>query len=63
MISKSVHEGKPVSETVMRELCFRVVEILAEESNVVELRAPVNVVGDVHGQFFDVCKLLSIGTF
>ena len=36
-------------------------EILALEGNVVPVRAPVTLVGDVHGQFLDVLELFRVG--
>ena len=35
--------------------------VLAEESNIVTVDAPVYLAGDVHGQFYDVKNLLSKG--
>jgi hypothetical protein len=32
-----------------------------KESNVVHIRAPVTVVGDIHGQFFDLIEIFKIG--
>lgn len=32
-----------------------------KESNVVHIRAPVTVVGDIHGQFFDMMEIFEIG--
>lgn len=31
------------------------------ESNVVHVRAPVTVVGDIHGQFYDLIEIFKIG--
>lgn len=36
-------------------------EIFNEEPNVVNVRAPVNICGDVHGQFYDLMELFKIG--
>ena len=34
-----------------------------KESNVVHIAAPVTVVGDIHGQFFDMVEIFKIGGF
>ena len=34
-----------------------------KESNVVQIAAPVTVVGDIHGQFFDLIEIFRIGGF
>jgi len=36
-------------------------EVLSKEENVVPVRAPVTVVGDIHGQFADLVELFQIG--
>lgn len=47
----------------MKKLCHKVQEILVNESNLEPVSAPVNVIGDVHGQFYDVLKLFELGIF
>lgn len=34
-----------------------------KESNVVHIQSPVTVVGDIHGQFFDMIEIFKIGGF
>ncbi len=45
----------------MRALCNLVKGVLAEESNIVSVDSPVNIAGDIHGQFFDVKNLIAKG--
>mmetsp|Transcript_5598 Transcript_5598/g.12430 ORF Transcript_5598/g.12430 Transcript_5598/m.12430 type:complete len:319 (+) Transcript_5598:100-1056(+) len=62
----SLARGGSASKAILPEkevcrLCSMVKEILAKEDNVKAVRAPVIVVGDVHGQFFDLLELFEIG--
>ena len=43
------------------EIIDRFTAIVREESNVIKMQDPVTVVGDIHGQFFDLIKLFEIG--
>ena len=35
--------------------------ILKTEANLLQLHDPISIVGDIHGQYYDFCKLLEIG--
>lgn len=42
-------KGELLSEGEIKEICARVKELLVYESNVVHVKAPCAVVGDIHG--------------
>lgn len=46
---------------LLKQICEKLKEILVKESNVVHIQAPVSVVGDVHGQFYDLLEIFRIG--
>jgi serine/threonine-protein phosphatase PPG1 len=48
---------------VIEAICAKTKELLMKESNVVHIAAPVTVVGDIHGQFFDMLEIFRIGGF
>lgn len=52
-----------ITESEVKTLCDKAKEILVEESNMQAISAPVTICGDIHGQFFDLKELLSIGGF
>lgn len=52
---------KVLKENELKFLIEKAKEILAEESNVQFVRAPVTICGDVHGQFYDLMELFKIG--
>merc|ERR1711907_778501 len=56
-----VKSGKCLPERDYKLLCDLAKEILAEESNVQPVQAPVSVCGDIHGQFYDVLELFRVG--
>lgn len=50
-----------LAESVIEAICAKAKELLMKESNVVHINAPVTVVGDIHGQFFDLLEIFKIG--
>ncbi|BFZ62606.1 Putative serine/threonine protein phosphatase [Saitoella coloradoensis] len=58
-----LYKKQPLAEPVLREICERTKEVLMKESNVVHIQAPVTVVGDIHGQFYDLIEIFKIGGY
>lgn len=56
-----LYERKLPQARDILELCAKVKETLAKESNVVAVPAPCTVVGDIHGQFYDLLELFRVG--
>jgi serine/threonine-protein phosphatase PPG1 len=50
-----------ITESEVRDVCQKLKELLINEGNVAAVSSPVTVVGDVHGQFYDVLELFRIG--
>ena len=50
-----------LSETDALEIINRAAAILRKEPNLMRIKDPVTVCGDLHGQFYDLVKLLEIG--
>lgn len=63
VFAATVHHTTQSTHIFLRFLnfLFQAKEILTKESNVQEVRCPVTVCGDVHGQFHDLMELFKIG--
>ncbi|KAF8822799.1 putative serine/threonine protein phosphatase [Cardiosporidium cionae] len=57
---EQLRTSKLLSEDAVRALCEKAKEIFAQEDNVLSVKLPVTVVGDIHGQFYDLKELFSI---
>lgn len=58
-----VQQCKHLSEPEVQALCNAAKSILEDECNVPNIPSPVTVVGDIHGQFYDLMELFQIGGF
>ncbi|KAI8318588.1 Metallo-dependent phosphatase [Martensiomyces pterosporus] len=56
-----LHSGQILTEGEVEDVCRQLMLLLAEEPNVVQIEAPVTVIGDVHGQFYDLLEIFNIG--
>ncbi|KAH0476520.1 MAG: uncharacterized protein KVP18_002617 [Porospora cf. gigantea A] len=53
-------EGRIAKEHVLY-IVSQVTNMLAREPNLLKLKDPITVVGDIHGQYYDFLKLLDVG--
>ncbi|GLT99366.1 hypothetical protein SLE2022_168070 [Rubroshorea leprosula] len=50
-----------LSETEIKQLCFVSKNIFLRQPNLLELKPPIKICGDIHGQFSDLLNLLEYG--
>jgi serine/threonine-protein phosphatase 2B catalytic subunit len=53
-------EGK-LEKADLLELINTFITVMKSEPNIVKIQDPVTVVGDIHGQYYDLLKLLEVG--
>lgn len=58
-----IYKRELLADSVIEAICSKAKELLMKESNVVHIAAPVTVVGDIHGQFYDLIEIFKIGGF
>lgn len=56
-LEEGLRKGTPIPEDQLQAICTDVKGIFSKEDNLVKLHAPLVVVGDIHGQFYDMLKL------
>jgi len=49
-----------ITEQEIEQLCSKAIEIFQTENNCTPVPAPVTVVGDVHGQFYDLLEMFKV---
>ncbi|CAD8079610.1 unnamed protein product [Paramecium sonneborni] len=58
---ETLKNARCLTERDVRLVCEHAKEIFIEESNVHQVKAPVIICGDIHGQFFDLLELFNKG--
>ena len=58
---EDLYQCKLLKESQIKILCDKAKEILKKESNVVQVKTPVTICGDIHGHYFDLMELIKIG--
>ena len=53
-------EGKLQKKDLI-DIINKFVELVSKEPNVLTLQDPITVVGDIHGQFYDIGKIMEVG--
>ena len=58
-----IHKEFPITEDEVSAMCYETRAIVMSQPMLLELNPPMNVCGDIHGQFFDLKEIFkSIGT-
>ena len=68
LFSESVRQKKPgtvvdLFESEVELLCHQAMVILLAQPSMLELSAPLKIVGDIHGQYYDLLRIFEFGGF
>ncbi|BFG36661.1 hypothetical protein CerSpe_229350 [Prunus speciosa] len=65
LLEARINRGKRIQliESEIRQLCMTAKEVFLRQPNLLELEAPINVCGDIHGQYPDLLRLFEYGGF
>lgn len=62
-VTEELKEFKPVQVHDIKNICNKAKEIFALESNVLRVRSPIILCGDIHGQFHDLLEIFQLGGY
>ncbi|XP_022982600.1 serine/threonine-protein phosphatase PP1-like [Cucurbita pepo subsp. pepo] len=59
------NKGKKIQliEPEIRQLCITAKQVFLSQPNLLQLEAPINICGDIHGQYPDLLRLFEMGGF
>lgn len=58
-----LYAGELLSEPLVEAVCFKLKEMIVDSPNIVQVASPVTLVGDIHGQFYDLLEIFKIGGY
>ena len=58
---ETLTNGEIIKESDVKSICTKLKEILAGEDNIVRMGSPCTIVGDIHGQFYDLQEMFLVG--
>lgn len=56
-----LRKGELLQEHEVHALCLAAIDIFVKEKNTIRLNPPMTIVGDIHGQFWDLLELFAVG--
>jgi len=62
-LTKNRPDSLKLKSKQIRTLCCKARQIFINQSNLLELEGPIKIVGDIHGQFYDLLRLFDYGGF
>lgn len=57
------HKQVQLAESDIRALCIKSRDIFISQPVLLEVEAPIKIVGDIHGQYYDLLRLFEYGGF
>lgn len=63
LIPSDFPKGEVLQASELLRLCADIQPIISAEKTLVELHAPLNIIGDLHGQFTDLLRFLTARDF
>ncbi|KAK6915618.1 Calcineurin-like phosphoesterase domain, ApaH type [Dillenia turbinata] len=63
LVGKSGGKQVQLSEGEIRQLCVNARQMFLNQPNLLQLKAPIRICGDIHGQYQDLLRLFEFGGF
>ena len=61
LLKEYLARGGTITKDDCKTLIERTCKVLKTEPNLIQINDPIVVVGDIHGQYYDLLKILEVG--